>query len=73
MVLAPVHEVGVEPERHVVQEHARVDSADVDQALTARAERGQRADRLAAIDSAAPGASVPERGFTINRPSERSK
>src|SRR6185436_2581137 len=62
VVLAPVHEQGIETERDVVQEEAVSRPADIDQALFA-VERRECADRVSAVEADVPGEVVagPER------------
>ena len=62
VLFALVHELGVHPQRDVVQEHAAVHSADVDPALGSP-ERVERGDRVVAIEAEIPREVVagPER------------
>ena len=50
MVLAPVHEAGVDPERDVVEEEAVAGARHVDPPLDAVAEGGQGPDRVVAVE-----------------------
>ena len=62
-MLAPVHEPRVEAERDVVQEEPVADAADVDAPLDPAVERGERAERIVAVEAEVPGEVVarPER------------
>ena len=59
MVLAPVHEPRVQAERDVVQEEALADASDVDAPLDAVVERGERAERIVAVEAEVAGEVVP--------------
>jgi hypothetical protein len=50
VTLAAVHEVGIEPQRHVVQEETFPDAPNVDSPFHAL-ERGEGADRIVAIET----------------------
>ena len=55
MRLAPVDEVGVQPERHVVEEDARSHASDVDSKLAAGIERVERPRRVATVQADVTG------------------
>jgi hypothetical protein len=50
-IAAALHRVGVEPERHVVDEHPPVDLSQIHAPLAAVDERIERADHVAAVDA----------------------
>jgi hypothetical protein len=53
--LAPVHEPGVDAERHVVEEDAVPGAADVDQPFGPARERVKRCDRVVAVEAEVAG------------------
>ena len=59
VVLAPVDEPGVDPERDVVQEEPVAGAGDVDAALGSVVERGQRRDRVVAVEAQVAGEVIP--------------
>lgn len=61
-VLVPLHGLGIEAERHVVDEHAPVDLRQVHPALAALDQRVQTADDVVAVDAEVQGEVVASPG-----------